>query len=154
MRQNRPVARKWGVLLGILVLSAGCDVALPRVNPFGEKVVVDVVWENFSDRRYFLTVGDPRDNTLSQWFVVEPCQLAGVFGVEVTLPDDLGFAEAGDDEAPSGPVTGAVDSVTLLDEPRWIFHIVQDDPPDVLGDQVGFGPAEEPITPFEPQELC
>lgn len=149
------MARNWGVLLGVLVLSAGCDVALPRVNPFGEKAVVDVVWENFSDRRYFLTVGDPRDNTLSQWFVVEPCQRAGVWGVEVTLPDDLGFAEAGDAEAPSGPVSGAVDSVTLLEEPRWIFHIEQDDPDDdMIGNLSSYSPIKDPIPPFEPEELC
>lgn len=149
------MAGNWRLLLVVLVLSAGCDAAQPRVNPFGEKAVVDVVWENFSDRRYFLTVGDLRDNTLSRWFVVEPCQRAGVWGVEVTLPDDLGFAEAGDAEAPSGPVTGSVDSVSLLEEPRYIFHIDQDDPPD---DQIGilysYGPMEDPIPPFEPEALC
>jgi hypothetical protein len=138
-----------------LTCAAGCDIALPRVNPIGDTAVVNLVWENNSDRRYFLTIGDLRDNTLSRWFVVEPCQRAGVWGVQVTLPDDIGFAEAGADNAPSGPVTGAVDSATLADHSTWVFQIVQEDPPDdMIGNLFSYGPSDRPIAPFEPEALC
>lgn len=67
---------------------------------------------------YFITVGDPHDNTLSHWLAVEPCHRAEVRGVVVTMPDDLGIGLAEGAEVPSGPMTGAIDSATLLDAPH------------------------------------
>ena len=141
---------------GVLaILGTSCDAALPRVDPFAERALVDLIWENASDRRYFITIGDERDNTLSRWFVVEPCQKAGVWGVEVTMPDDVRIGEAGDAEAPSGPFGSGVDSVTLLDQPQWVFHIVQDDPPDdMLGNLLSYAPPQGRLEPFEAERLC
>jgi len=145
----RPTARLIATV-AVMLLGTSCGAALPRVDPLADTAVVDLTWENRSDRRYFLTVGDPRDNTLSRWFVIEPCQKAGVWGVVVTMPDDIGLGEAGDAEAPAGPMSGAVDSLSLLDYPQWVFTMAQEDPPDdMLGNLVSDWPVDQHVGPFE-----
>ena len=139
----------------LALLATACDVARPRIDPFADTAIVDLMWENRSDRRYFITVGDQRENTLSHWFVVEPCQKAGVWGIVVIMPDDIGVGEAGAAAAPSGPIAGGVDSASLHDYPQWVFSIAQDDPPDdMIGNLVTYGPPDEPIGPFEVERLC
>jgi len=152
---SRPASVSVAACAAVALLATACDVAQPRIDPFAETAIVDLMWENRSDRRYFITVGDPRENTLSHWFVVEPCQKAGVWGIVVIMPDDIGVGEAGAAAAPSGPIAGGVDSQTLQDYPQWVFSIAQDDPPDdMVGNLVTYGPPDEHIGPFEVEALC
>ena len=130
---------------------------MPRINPLGETAAVDLLWENSTPDRYYLTVGDHRDGTMSRVIVIEPCQKSEARGVVVTAPDDIGFGQTDDDEAPDGPLSGGLDFYTLNRHSQWMFWIQPDDPnDDVLneGNDTGYGPTDDFVPPAETEDLC
>lgn len=152
-RRRRQTTHEVVVLLAVLV--SACATPMLRLDPLADKVMVDLIWQNHSDRRYFITVGDQRDNTLSAWFVVEPCERSGAWGVVVTKPDDVRIALAGDAERPTGPDGGGLDSETLGSARQWVFRIVQEaDPRDDFGNLESVGPATDRVAPAPPEKLC
>ena len=153
----RPRLLRWISWVGVMGMMTACSVALPRVNPMAEAATVNLSWENSTDHRYFITIGDARDNTLSGWLPVEPCMRGGVRGLIVTMPDDIGIGPADGAHHPTVPFAGGIDSANLLAEGSWTIRIEPDDPNDdlVLVDgspMVSIGPGE--LNAGLPQQLC